>query len=246
MFLFSVFSVLPLFAMFVLASTDVLLPESSRQDANAAPCTNVKIPPRLCVKCHMRPHDSDGNFFTSYNKDIIDIDTPECGEQIRNYVNLNPCDNQRKTYFAEYKTKRFAYLRLAQFMYSICEQCCDMVTVGSNPSEWLERKEAGTLHKLTRGNGPAHLHYDICKMFPDLKRFTGPGWKIKEELPKICPLAAKWMASDYSSWWSGNPDADGIPKRLIHSFGMMEKLLGCQNWRVWRDCVNLEKSQGRV
>lgn len=229
------------------ASDNESVSYTSRQgDLNAAPCTNVKIPPRLCIKCHLRPHDSNGNFFTQYKKDIIDIDTPECAEQIKKYVALNPCDTQRAKFFAEYKKSRFAYERVAQFMYSVCEQCCDMVTVGSKPSEWLQRKEANTLHTLTRGNGPAHLHYDICKMFPNLKRFTGPNWKVNENLPEICPMAANWMASDYSKWWSANADADGIPKRLVFRFGMMERLFGCQNRRVWQDCVRLERAQGRV
>lgn len=236
-----------LLSLTVYASDSESIPSAMRQaNANAANCTNVKIPPRLCIKCHLRPHDSRGNFFTEYTKDIIDIDTPECAEQIRKYIALNPCDTQRARHFAEYKTNRFAYERVAQFMYSVCEQCCDMVTVGAKPSEWLERKKANTLHTLTRGNGPAHLHYDICKMFPNLKRFTGPDWKVKETLPKICPLAADWMASDYSKWWSANADADGIPRQLVFRFGMMERLLGCTNRRVWQDCVRLERAQGRV
>lgn len=131
-------------------------------------------------------------------------------------------------------------------MYSVCEQYCDMVTVGSKPSQWFQRKIENTLHKPTRGNAPAHLHYDICKMFPNLTRFTGPNWKIKDGLPKICPLAANWIASDFSRLWATNPDADGIPQRLIHSFRMMENLFGCQDRRVWRDCVRHEKSQGRL
>lgn len=247
MILLTTFATIVVFSNIAFAIDSESILHSSRQtNSNAAPCTNVKIPPQLCTKCHLRPHDSSGKFFTSYIKDIIDIDTPECAEQINTYVALNPCDTQRAKFFAEYKTSKFAYERLAQFMYSVCEQCCDMVTVGSEPSEWFQRKEANTLHTLTRGNGPAHLHYDICKMFPNLKRFTGPTWKTKEDLPEICPLAANWMASNFSKGWSGNADADGIPKQLVFSFGWMEKLFGCQNSRVWQDCVRLESAQGRV
>lgn len=200
----------------------------------------------MCSRCHLRPHDSEGNFDRDYNKDIIDFETPECEEQMQEYVRLNPCDTLRAKYFSEYKTKMFAYKRTAQFMYSICEHCCDMVTVGSLPSEYRERKENNTLHKFTRGNGPAHLHYDICKMYPNITRISRPTWAHREGLPPLCPLAADWLASNYSRGWALNPDAEGIPPRLQFSFKIMEKTIGCRNRRVWTDCVNLERSQGRV
>lgn len=235
-----------MWASIAFASDDALLQVSSRQDGNAASCTNVKIPPQLCTKCHLRPHDDEGKFFTSYNKDIIDIDTDECAQQMKKYVDLNPCDTLRAKYFDEYKTKTFAYQRLAQFMYTICEQCCDMVTVGSLPSEYKERLANDTLYTISRGNSPAHFRFDICKMFPNITRFTGPFWKIKDGLPKLCPLAESWYGSKYASKWVSNPDADGIPRRLLYSLGQTEKLFGCRNKRVWQDCVNMERAQGRV
>lgn len=227
-------------------SVDLELDVFSHQTYNAANCTNIRMPPRMCPRCHLRPHDSEGNFGRDYNKDIIDFETPECEEQMQEYVRLNPCDTLRARYFNEYKTSTFAYNRVAQFMYSMCEQCCDMVTVGSVPSEYRQRKENNTLHKPTRGNGPAHLHYDICKMFPNATRFIRPNWNTREGLPLLCPLAADWIFSPFGKGWGKNPDADGIPQRLQFAFVQMEKTFGCRNWRVWRDCVNLERSQGRV
>lgn len=216
------------------------------QSKLAVGCTNVKIPPNLCKKCHLRPHGPDGTFFTSYKKDIIDIDTPECQAEISTYIDLNPCDELRAKYFASFNKSKFAYERVAQFMYSVCEQCCDMVTVGSKPSEYWMRKKEGTLYEYRRGNSPAHLHFDICKMYPSLTRFTRPWWGVKEGLPEICPITAEWMASNYSKGWSGQAVAEGIPDVLIKSFGAMANMFGCKNRRVWQDCVRLESAQGRI
>lgn len=218
----------------------------SPQKYNAANCTNVRIPPQLCSKCRLRPHDSFGNFNRTYNKDIIDFETPECLLQLEEYVRLNPCDTLRKEYLEQYAESNFAYLRIAQFMYSVCEQCCDMVSVGSSPDEWAERKLNNTLHSPTRGNGPSHLYYDICKIYPRLKRFIRPSWNEYENRPEVCTQAQNWMLSNFSKGWAANPDADGIPKYLVFSFGSMARVLGCQYRTVWQDCVRLEHAQGRV
>lgn len=217
------------------------------QPYNAAlNCTDVKLPPKMCPKCHLRKHDSEGNFNRDYNKDIIDFETPECLEQLELYVRLNPCDDLRAKYLSEYKTNSFAWTRIAQFMYSVCEQCCDCVTVGSKPNEYTTRKEDATLYKLTRGNCPAHFHYDICKMFPNFTRFITPNQKVRKNKPRVCPEVAKWIESDDAKNWSRNPDADGLSDLLVNTFGRTIQNARCRNRRVWQDCVRLERAQGRV
>lgn len=217
------------------------------QSYNAAlNCTDVRLPPAMCPSCHLLPFDSRGQFNTTYVKDIIDFETSQCLEQIKEYIRLNPCDTLRAKYFDQYKTNGFARIRMAQFMYSVCEQCCDCVTVGSEMNEWKTRKMDHTLHKLTRGNCPAHMHYDICKMFPNLTRFIGPTSKEKKGLPKICPLLEDWINSNYSVWWAGNPDADGLGPTVINAFRLHMKNAGCENRRLWQDCVRFEKSLGRI
>lgn len=218
----------------------------SHQTYNEAYCTNVRIPPLLCANCHMRPHDSNGNFSREFGKDIFNFETPACVAQLKNYVRLNPCDKVRPKYLAEYKTKKYAYNRIAQFMYTICEQCCDMIPIGSRAWQWTKRKKEGTLFTRTRGNGVAHFYYDICVLFPNVKRFIAPGWKNKQNYPKLCPMATKWMKSKYGLGWAQNPDADGIPVAFRRQIGIMANTLGCYDKRVWKDCVAEERSIGRV
>lgn len=218
----------------------------SPQAYNAANCTNVRIPPLLCGSCHLRPQNPDGSYDSGVTKDIFDFDTPECMEQILEYVRLNPCDDKRSQYVAEFKTSSFAYARVAQFMYTVCEQCCDMIPIGSKLFEYESRMEAGTLHTKTRGNGVAHFYFDICKLFPKVTRFIRPQWKTIETLPKLCPMANAWMASNYSRGWTVNANADGIPAPFQTALGIMAKTLGCRNKRVWKDCIPEEQSIGRI
>lgn len=219
---------------------------SARQVYNEANCTNVKIPPLLCSKCHMRPHDSNGNFNRENKKDIFDFETSACLAQLKFYVKLNPCDTLRAKYLAEYEENKFAYNRIAQFLYTICEQCCDMIPIGSRAWQWTDRKKEGTLFTKTRGNGVAHFYYDICKLYPDIKRFIGPGWKWKENFPKLCPMAISWMGSKYGVGWALNPDAEGIPFPFKKQLGIMANTLGCYDKRAWKDCIAEERSIGRV
>lgn len=219
---------------------------SERQYYNEASCTNVRIPPLLCVRCRLRPFNAEGKFDVEYGKDIYDFQKPECMEQLKEYVRVNPCDTVRSSNLPLINESTFAYKRIAQFAYSVCEQCCDMVTAGSKPGEWAARKESGTLHKFTRGNGPSHMHYDICKLFPNATRFIRPGWKDREGLSPMCPEAAEWMASPNSKGWAGNPDAKGISKRLQFAMRQMSKVFSCTQRGVWQDCVRMESAQGRI
>lgn len=216
---------------------------TSYNDAN---CTNVRIPPQLCIRCKLRPHDLRGNFGRAYKKDIIDIDDARCVEQLNEYVRLNSCDVRRAEYVSKMNEKTFAYRRVAQFLYTICEQCCDMVSVGSVRTEWAARKQSGRLHSVTRGNGPSHIHYDVCKLFPNVTRFIRPQWAHRDGLSPICPIAAQWMASPNSKNWASNPDAQNIPKRLTFALAQMETVFSCKHKRVWQDCVQLESAQGRI
>lgn len=213
---------------------------------SALNCTDVKIPPKMCPLCHLRPFDNKGEFNTSYGKDIIAYETPECMEQIKEYVRLNPCDDKRAKYLAQLKTSSFARNRIAQFLYSICEQCCDCVPFGAKVDEYEERKMNDTLYHLTRGNCPAHFHYDICKMFPDVRRLIPPTWKVRGHLTPVCPLVAEWITTDDATWWAGNPDVKELSPRILFSLKLAIRHSTCSNRRVWQDCVRMESAQGRI
>lgn len=212
----------------------------------AANCSNIRIPPMMCPKCHLRPENPDGTFGTGVKKDIFDFDTPACIKQVENYVRINPCDTVRAQFLKDYKTSKLAYAKMAQFMYTICEQCCDMIPIGSLPEEYEARLKSNTLHTDTRGNGVAHFYFDICKLFPKVTRFIKPWWKTIDDMPKLCPLAVYWMKSKYARGWPGIADGKGIPKDLQKAIGTLPKTFGCRKKRVWKDCIPQEQRNGRV
>lgn len=216
----------------------------SPQQFNAANCTNVRIPPRMCGRCHLRPLNSAEK--ARYKKDIFDFETRECLAQLREYVRLNPCDTKRAHFLANYKTNMFAYDRVAQFLYTVCEQCCDMIPIGSKRWEYWRRKKAGTLHTDVRGNGVAHFYFDICKLFPKITRFIRPKWRLVEGMPELCPPAVAWMESDLSDGWTQNANASGIAPALRRSLTVMAKTLGCRDRKLWQDCIVEEQSINRV
>lgn len=222
------------------------LPEESERFNAANECKDIIIPKNLCRTCPLRSFDSEGNFNTSYKKDIYDYDAPGCLDQIRNYVNLNPCDTVRKRYLDTFQTNSFSRQRIAQFLYVVCEQCCDCVPQGAKVSEYLERKQDNTLHKYSRGNCPAHFHYDVCKLFPENRRFIGENWVVRNSGPPICPMVKEWIDSDFSTWWAANPDAAGLNKTVLNAFRRMVVNTKCRSRKVWADCVRLEKAQGRI
>lgn len=216
-----------------------------RERYNACSCTNVRIPPLLCSKCRLRPLDSPEK--AAYKKDIIDFEKPGCLAEIEKYVRINPCDTTRAKFLAGYKNgDRFSYERIAQLMYTVCEQCCDMIPIGSKVKEFWKRRNAGTLHTDTRGNGVAHYYYDICKLFPNATRFIRPNWKDIDNLASLCTAATNWMESDLSKNWPKNANAKGIPQYLRNALKMMANTLGCRGKQTWQDCVVEEQSIGRI
>lgn len=210
-----------------------------------AQCTNFKIPRRMCLNCRMRPHDDNGNFNRDFNKDIYVWNTTACMNQLRRYAALNPCDTARTTMLQEPITA-FKQQRIAVFLYSVCEQCCDCVPIGAKPWEYESRKEAGTLVEHGRGNCAAHYYYDICGIWRNVSRVIPPWGTEREGLTQVCPQFTNWINSPDANGWLQNPNADGLTPDMLRAMRQLTDNTQCDRRSVWRRCTRLERAQGRV
>lgn len=213
-----------------------------RVELLGATCEYIRLPPRLCRDCKLTGYDSRGYFDDC--SAIYDLEDNSCRKVLEEYVELNPCDtvrgNQVKTYDDPESRAALDY-----FTYSICEECCDCIPRGAKQSEFRQRFLQKTLISLERGNCPAHAHYDICRVWPEVRFVTLPGLPLRTNLPKICPIIREWFSSDASKGWSSNDNTQMDPriKRFLRIFTRFAK---CSNKQSWLMCVGLESAQNRI
>lgn len=211
----------------------------------AAGCANYKLPVRMCFQCKLRPHDSSGNFNRPFGKDLYDWNTTACMGKMQQYAALNPCDTPRVAAIADPSTE-FNQRRIAVFLYSVCEQCCDCVPIGAKPWQYEARKAAGTLISLKRGNCAAHYHYDMCSIWNDVTKVIPPWGTVDESAPAVCPEFRTWIFSPDAERWLRNPDADGLTDNMLRAMAELTDNAACRQKGVWKKCVRLERAQGRI
>ena len=136
---------------------------------------------------------------------------------------------------------------LAQFMYSICETCCDCLPIGSGPGEWAERDAVGlgSLFRVRRGNCVVHTLFDMCKMWPFVKSVVAPSKSFRNDWPEICPLLMAWFRSPARDGWQTNNAveiSDEIRRFLWQFVGVMK----CRKEVVWEECAALETALGKI
>lgn len=144
-------------------------------------------------------------------------------------------------------------LQLDYFAYALAEQCCDTVEAGSKVEEYEARNatEPSGLWSLERGNGPAHMNYDIVGVvFPNFRYFYLGGedgtWRgHHDDWPLMKPLLEKWQAGPGASDWVANQNAD-IPFEVKRVLGLAMYALECHNFDTWTRCVDLEGKQKRL
>lgn len=220
-------------------------PCPSNKKAEAANgCEHVKIPEGMCKACPLNKPQNNGEFANCQN--IFNLDAPSCKAKLEEYVAKNPCDTVRKALVNEWSAA--SKKRLDYFAYSLCEQCCDNVPKGSKVEEysWRNNGKNMKLWSLTRGNGPAHFHYDICAIFPNFKSWVLPwsGYDVYTR-PKLCPQLQSWLDSDASKNWVQNENA-AMSNDITTGISDAMWALQCHNYEVWTRCVDLESKQKRV
>lgn len=206
-------------------------------------CETVTIPKALCTTCRMRKFNATGNF--KNERDIYRLDAWACRQGLRRYAKLNPCDTPRvkQVEGLQYWWNR---QRIAEFMYNICETCCDCVPKRAKKWEYWRRRRQGRLFFVRRGNCAVHVWYDTCRMWPNIRSVAPEGGIQFPERPQVCKLIRPWFFSKLSLGWLKNPAAiipDWRIKRFLWQFVWA---LRCRDPTVWRECVNLETAQGRL
>jgi hypothetical protein len=217
----------------------------SKQAEAAAACERVQMPSGLCRACPLRPPRPDGNFQDCAR--IYDLDAPGCKGKFEEYVKLNPCDTRRKELVG--KWGKGGKERLDYFAYALCELTCDTIEKGSKLEEYEQRNKETRLWSLKRGNGPAHLAYDVCTVFPSFKFWAlpGPNGNIEDhyDYPKVCPLLQKWLGSDASKNWVAQTNVQVVPE-ITRAISDAMWALEAHDYKTWKRCLQLEATQKRV
>lgn len=215
-----------------------------RVESLGVPCEGIYLPPGMCDNCELSAYDSRGNFNDC--QAIYKIGEPACRSQIERYSELNPCDTVRKKQLEDFDDpdNRKA---LDYFVYSVCEECCDCIPRGARSSQYEERKRARprTLTSLVRGNCPAHAHYDICRVWPEIRHVTRPGGTLRLGRPKACPKIREWFFSPASKGWAGQDNTE-ISRDVRNFLGNFNSVARCRRKSTWQRCTDLEVAQRRI
>lgn len=215
-----------------------------RVESLGVPCEGIYLPPRMCDKCQLSSYDSKGIFDDCTA--IYKIAEPACKAELERYSELNQCDTVRKAQLDNFDdpANRKA---LDYFVYSVCEECCDCIPRGARSDQYDERKTATpqTLTSLVRGNCPAHAHYDICRIWPEIRHITKPGGTLRLGLPKACPLIREWFFSPASKGWfsQDNTNINFKVRRFLRIFNSVAR---CRRRSTWQRCTDLEVAQNRI
>lgn len=230
--------------VFTLATADQN-PCHDNKSANGAgvTCEKVRLPPKLCGACKLKPSGPGGNFVNC--KAIYDLDSAECQKQLKNYARLNShCDPVRAKQVKNFKNVANKQ-GLDYFVYSVCEECCDCIPRGSKLAQFAQRKKDNKLFSSSRGNCPAHAVYDICQIWPKVKFVAGKNTKDQFWRPEICPLLREWLNSPQSSNWFSASFVPMNPriKEFLNIFGNVAR---CRSRDTWERCHGLEDAQKRL
>lgn len=213
-------------------------------------CTTLHLPSSLCLSCSLRPPAADGSFIDCNN--IFDTSTSSCHDALQQYVDENPCDHARKaalTSFLSDFTDDSARSILDYFLYSVCENCCDCIPMGTTAADYdallaTHTKHQPSLWKEDRGNCPAHAVYDVCKVLPNVHAFASVDSPV-QDAPPACPALNVWLSSSAATNWAVNPETQISNDTRIFLRGLLEAS-NCKNRQIWTRCHNLEDTQGHL
>lgn len=217
-------------------------------------CNGVYVVPRkLCSRCKIKDWDDDnGNYF--HCRSIMNVMENGCLDEIGKYVKKNPCDKKRA---ADYETIKdvtnpgynLSMEHLDYFTFGLCENCCDCIPNGSQASEYKTRKKLRTLFKEDRGNCPAHARSEICTIWPDVRgiaRSKSAAKKIPDSRPPICPQLHEWFNDiQAQGGWKYKAEVS-ISDDMRIFLSELPQALSCKGKKIWKRCVNLENTQGRL
>ncbi|PXF42361.1 hypothetical protein BWQ96_07881 [Gracilariopsis chorda] len=207
-------------------------------------CQKVVFPEGLCRACKLKPFNpNNGQFYDCTS--IYNLTDPQCQQELRLYARWQAhCDPVRLRQTADFSNPSNVRA-LDYFVYSVCEECCDCVPIGSKTAEYGWRAPTNNLLASKRGNCPAHAYFDICKVLPKIRFSKNINGQDHWDWPMICPLLTKWLFSKNSQNW--------LKKSYVYMDWRINRFLvwffwdnRCGNEVTWKNCVNLESAQKRV
>jgi len=121
------------------------------------------------------------------------------------------------------------------FVYSICHQCCDCISLGAskaNSGQW----------QTSRSACPLHTWYNICAVLPKVRWFMNIGGGSTDG------HGSKPMCDDLHAWfkgWKKNPNAE-LKNSLHHFLNSILLSTSCSVPGTWNRCFDLNKRKGTL
>jgi len=121
------------------------------------------------------------------------------------------------------------------FVYSICHQCCDCISLGAskaNSGQW----------QTSRSACPLHTWYNICAVLPKVRWFMNIGGGSTDG------HGSKPMCHDLHAWfkgWKKNPNAE-LKNSLHHFLNSILLSTSCSVPGTWNRCFDLNKRKGTL
>lgn len=208
-------------------------------------CEGIVLPKRMCARCNIGDYSLTTGIFNDCTNMYRTME-PSCVNELQEYVRLNPCDDVRARQVANMDNPRNAEA-LDYFIYSVCEECCDCIPRGSREDQFLERRDQGVnaLTSVFRGNCPAHAHFDICRIWPEIRYITVEGGPTFPQYPKICPIISDWFFSPASEDWPNNDNTE-IARPIQRFLRQYNRFTRCRRRSTWESCTLLETAQRRI
>lgn len=93
--------------------------------STSSTCEDIIIPTGLCSSCEFGNIDGKGNYYDCSR--TMKVENTMCIDSMQRYVNMNPCDDGRKTALDEFRSNNSTISEIGRkkidfFLYSVCEQ----------------------------------------------------------------------------------------------------------------------------
>lgn len=212
-------------------------------------CRVYRVPPRMCKACTLNETNIGPTGKFANCSSIYNIATEGCRSQLELYAKWNQCDKLRNRQVRSFEDN---IVPLDYFVYSVCEECCDCVTVGAKQGQFWSRRRQGTLFQhQDRVNCGTHAAADICAVWPNVRAVVNwyselPSEAELDALPNICPILKTWRVQRQSPSHLEQEERDHVPEAALPFLKNYTRVARCHNRPVWQSCIRLESKQSRI
>jgi hypothetical protein len=231
----------------------------NRTQPSSKSCEEIVLPSGLCDKCGVGTAlRSDGSYQNCLYASDVELQSGtvnmECLDMIEQYVDLNPCDQERAAGLRQYR--RMLWLpnalrrlhtesrqTLDSFVYGVCEASCDCIPQYN--ATWETRSL-----DYHRGNCQGHVFYDVCQLYPNIKVIRGSNANTSTDLSTmqhVCPYMQEWRTNHPGEWFNLTPTTvDPVSHTFIDGLMEATETLTSPSDKLWRTCIQLESHQHRI